>query len=514
MPRLSWVSVACAPGCEPKCAAGPVSARMTGLLGAKNRSRNPESPAFWAEDVLGARTRARTAASGTIRRIKFLLRPRHLTPRARERVNRGGRKVKPPLAILRAVPPPPPTGSPSLARVAAPLARLAAAFLAPALLAGRVLAPPGDGVLYYSAMRVHVAEVLRHGDLPLWNPYLFSGFPLLADIEAGAFYPPNVLFLFLPGPWAMNLVAVSSYVLAALFTWLYAGSIGATPFGALVSGIAFGTSGFMVSHLGHASIVNAAAWFPLIMLFAERLRREARWPDVAGAGVTLAVQVFAGHPQIAAYSLLAAGLYVLFFAVAGPAPAGRARYVAASAAALACGLALAACQIVPTAELTAQSNRAWISYGAFSEPALPPSHLLLFLFPYVFGGGSAGPYVFGPMGLSVAEATGYVGLIPLGLAFAALPLGRRNPHARFWLILGALALVMALGPRTPLHRFLFLLPGYNRFRAPARNLMVVDLAVAVLAGLALSAVPSLARSIRRSAVLLGIGVAGLAGWIL
>ena len=64
--------------------------------------------------------------------------------------------------------------------------------------------------------------------------------------------------------------------------------------------------------------------------------------------------------------------------------------------------------------------------------------------------------------LSVAEATAYVGLIPLALALAALPLGRRSPHARFWLILGALALVMALGPRTPLHRLLFLLPGYNR----------------------------------------------------
>ena len=411
------------------------------------------------------------------------------------------------------MPPPPRPGTVSLARVAAGLTLLAAAFFAPALLGGRVLAPPGDGVLYYYPMRVHVAEVLRHGDLPLWNPYLFSGFPLLADIEAGAFYPPNVLFLFLPGPSAMNLVAVSSYVLAALFTWLYARSIGATAFGALVSGIAFGASGFMVSHLGHASIVNAAAWFPLLMVFAERLRQDPRWPAVAGGAVTVALQVFAGHPQIAAYSLLAAGLYVLFFAAAVPSSTGRARYVAASAAALACGLALAACQIVPTAELTAHSNRAWISYEAFSEPALPPSHLLLFVFPYVFGGGSAGPYVFAPMGLSVAEATGYVGLVPLVLALAALPLARRNPHARFWLILAALALLMALGPHTPLHRLLFHLYGYNRFRAPARNLMVVDLAMAVLAGLAASAVPSLARSIRRSAVILLLGTAGLAAWI-
>ena len=80
------------------------------------------------------------------------------------------------------MPPPPGPGTPSLARVAAALTLLAGLFFAPALLGGRVLAPPGDGVLYYYPMRVHVAEVLRQGDLPLWNPYVFSGFPLLAIV--------------------------------------------------------------------------------------------------------------------------------------------------------------------------------------------------------------------------------------------------------------------------------------------------------------------------------------------
>jgi hypothetical protein len=88
MPRLSCVIVACAPGCDPKWAACPVSARMTGLLGAKKRRRKPDSPAFWAEDVLAERTRVSATARGAIRRIKFLLRPRYLKVRARERMER------------------------------------------------------------------------------------------------------------------------------------------------------------------------------------------------------------------------------------------------------------------------------------------------------------------------------------------------------------------------------------------------------------------------------------------
>jgi membrane protein YfhO len=398
--------------------------------------------------------------------------------------------------------------------VATGFALLFAALFAPALLGGRVLAPPGDGLLYYYPMRAHVAHVLRDGHLPLWNPYIYSGFPLLADIEVGAFYPPNVLFLILPAPLAMNLVALSSYVLAALFAFLYARAVGASPFGGLVAGIAFGASGFMLSHLGHASIVNGAAWFPLVMLFAERLRVRATVPAMVGAAATLAVQIFAGHPQVAAYSLLTAGLYLLFFAACGLVPAGRVRAAAASAAALVLGLGLAAAQIVPTAELTSQSNRAWISYEAFSEPLLPLSHLFLFLFPYAFGGGAAGPYALAPTGLSVAEATGYVGLVTLALALAAVPLSRTNPHARFWLGILVLSLVMALGAQTPLHRILFLLPGYNRFRAPARNLMQADLALALLAGLAASHLPALAPALRRTAGLVAAATVALGALVL
>ena len=38
----------------------------------------------------------------------------------------------------------------------------------------------------------------RHGQLPFWNPYIFSGTPLMADFNAGAFHPLTGLFVILP----------------------------------------------------------------------------------------------------------------------------------------------------------------------------------------------------------------------------------------------------------------------------------------------------------------------------
>jgi hypothetical protein len=43
------------------------------------------------------------------------------------------------------------------------------------------------------------AEHLKQGDIPLWNPHLYSGVPFAADIQSGLFYPLNLLvFLLTP----------------------------------------------------------------------------------------------------------------------------------------------------------------------------------------------------------------------------------------------------------------------------------------------------------------------------
>ena len=41
-------------------------------------------------------------------------------------------------------------------------------------------------------------DYLKIGQLPLWNPYTFSGSPLLANFQSGAFYPLNIIFFILP----------------------------------------------------------------------------------------------------------------------------------------------------------------------------------------------------------------------------------------------------------------------------------------------------------------------------
>ncbi|MBV8462751.1 MAG: hypothetical protein JO368_05625, partial [Acidimicrobiales bacterium] len=69
-----------------------------------------------------------------------------------------------------------------------------AVFVLPDLLAGRLLIT-GDNLQQNYPLHVLVGSMYRHGQLPFWNPYIFSGTPLMADFNAGAFHPLTGLFV-------------------------------------------------------------------------------------------------------------------------------------------------------------------------------------------------------------------------------------------------------------------------------------------------------------------------------
>ena len=63
-----------------------------------------------------------------------------------------------------------------------------ALFIVPDLVGGRLLMA-GDNVQQNYPLHVLVGSMLAHGQLPYWDQYIFSGSPLLAGFNAGAFYP-------------------------------------------------------------------------------------------------------------------------------------------------------------------------------------------------------------------------------------------------------------------------------------------------------------------------------------
>jgi hypothetical protein len=379
-------------------------------------------------------------------------------------------------------------------------------YFLPAVLAGSVLCPD-DGTIFNTPLRVAAARLTLDGSLPLWNPYIFGGMPLLASAQGGLLFPLNWFYLLFEPRLATNLMVVSSYVLAGLGAYLYARRSGSSVAGSVVTSLAWQWGGFLVGQIGHVNIVQTAACLPWVLWALDGYAATGRRKWGAWLALFVALQTFVGHQQTLAYSLLLSAAYAL--ASAYSVREWRARYLW-SLALLTAGVLLAAVQILPTFELLRNSLRADSSYDFFTSFSLTPRMLLTFFAPYVEGGGDGrlfrAPYVGPPY---YGEMAGYVGAAGLMLAACAVVF-RRDAKTKFWTAAALVCLTLALGRYAPLkfYRLVYHVPVLNLFRVPARHLMEAEFALAVLAGRGLTALAS-SRAVRgasRRALTVGAGV--------
>lgn len=345
---------------------------------------------------------------------------------------------------------------------------LYAAFFAPATLAGRFLAP-NDGMLYY----------LPHFQMPLgiWDPNSMTGFPSFADPQLMTWYLPALLSR-VTGSW--NLLVLSAYVLGSWFTYRYLRALTDNAYAAVVGGMVFGLSGFMVLHLGHTTVINVAAWIPGLLWAVEEMARSLRIRWVLIGGVIGSQCILGGHPQIVLYGWALAGAYALFRAAY---TVRVRRYLVAIAAMMVLAAMLSAVQTVPTAAFSSLTTRARMSFEDFSSYSLSPRQMALFAFPALFGGGEAAlldgiPYLAAG---NLAEVSGYVGFGAMALALLALASRARNAVAWFWAGCAGLALMASMGGSTPLGKVVYNLPGFGQFRAQGRFMALLCIAIAALA---------------------------------
>ena len=369
-------------------------------------------------------------------------------------------------------------------------------FFSPVILAGKFLAVGPDG-LYNFLPNFYSKKVL-------WDSMVFGGFPMMADPEAMAWYPPAFLMSRLPGGW--NLFVIAAYVAGSSFTYGYLYSLTKSWLAALISGLVFGLSGFMMAHLVHAHVIHSAAWVPLMIWSLGALRQRLSAPWLIVGSMAGAFMFLGGQPQIFVYGMLLGTCYAI--ALGWNAPTGRWRYYLVVMLMLAVGIGLAAVQIIPTAELAAQGSRVGYSFRDYVSHSLPPRQTLTMVFPFVFGGvpGSGMMNYFG--GVNQTELTGYVGLLPVLFAVVAVIASGKKSVTLFWACVAAFAIVLVLGDATPVARLIYHVPVFNNFRAPARHLLEFTIAMSVLSGIGVAAI--LKQKISSAFALRVIVLAGLA----
>ena len=352
--------------------------------------------------------------------------------------------------------------------------------LLPRVLGGGALAH-ADGFRGAYSWHGLAAEAWRRGDVPGWDPFSFAGAPLLAAAQAAVFHPFRLLTVALPDPLANDVGVALTAALTAVGTALLASRWGAGRAGAALGGVAFTWSGFVVAHQGHQGILVVVSMIPWALLGVDRLAERRTPARAAAAAAPVALAGVGGHPQLFVVLLAVVAGWAL---VAAALDRARRRAVAVAAGiAVAAGLGLAAVQLAPTlAVLDATDRGVDLPYEVAAE-GLPPSHLVLGLFPFLFGSwGGDGPVAAEYRGaIGFAETSFAVGGAVAVLAAVGTVGIRRNRRLLALLPVAAIAGVVALASEGPLGRLVYALPVVGQMRIWARYLVVVDLVIALLA---------------------------------
>lgn len=243
-----------------------------------------------------------------------------------------------------------------------------------------------SGVAFYPHYR-KLSQRWRAGELPLWNPDIYVGVPLLANAQWGALDPQVLALVALEALGGETLfdrgfawLAVLRIALAAFGMYLLARRLALSPSAAALAAVGYSLSGSLVLWLGF-SLSHVSPFLPWVLLGIEKLRRDPRplggWLMVC---TSLALAIYGGHPEVAFFVGLCAGLWSLTLL------GGEVRRMRLALLALVTGVLLAAPVLLPFAEYLANSGALLAHQLALSPRRLPD--LLSLGALIVFAGGA------------------------------------------------------------------------------------------------------------------------------
>ncbi len=337
-----------------------------------------------------------------------------------------------------------------------------------------------DAYQYYLPSYTYTARNLLSLRLPLWNPYQLCGVSYIGVLQGAIFYPPIVLFGVMSPATAYSVYLLFHLVLGGFFVVLLARYLELSWLASVAGAITFMFCSNTVSQLfGPASLANSI-YLPLMFLFVLKIFETGRLRWAVALTLAVLFPLLAGWVQALVYSLYALGVFAAAIVIRSLMRKDsktfhlrRGLMLLTFSAVL--FLLLSAAQVLPVAELGRQGSR---SFGKISTEMMTIKNTAMYgldriVFDSVNSNGGLLPFYF------------YVGLLPLCFSVVALFHKRLRFHVLFYFAVALCAVVLAMGPQTPLFGLWLHLPMTAMFRAPFRFLFLHALAVSLLGSIGL-----------------------------
>lgn len=343
-----------------------------------------------------------------------------------------------------------------------------------------------DPVRQQYPWRELVISLEKRLELPLWNPYNFSGTPLMANFQSASFYPLNILFFLMPFVDGWSLIIFLGPLLGGIFLFLYLNNLKLSKWSSVLGAFVFSFSGFSTSWLEWGTITHIVLWLPLMLLSIDKIFfnfRENPKSKIKNSKLWYFIFIFsltssflAGHLQIFFYLFIFSWVYLFARWI----QFGWQKKILFLFIILnSLFIILTAIQWVPTLQFIFLSARN-VDVLDFNSPGwfIPWQHFIQFIVPDFFGN----PATLNYWGVwNYGELVGYAGVVPFIFALFAM-FFRRDRKTLFFGTFLFLSLIFAFPTFFAKVPFILNIPFLSTSQ-PTRLLFIVDFTLAVLSAL-------------------------------
>lgn len=337
--------------------------------------------------------------------------------------------------------------------------------------------------VWYFLKSFTVNSLYSFGELPLWNPLIYSGVPFVGNPQSALFYPLNWLFYVIPVHYCITILFTIHLIFAGCGMFLYSKlrklGFSASLFASIIFVLNFKVMGHMFA--GHLNIICSFAYIPWLFIAIEFFVTKRNFQTMIWLAICTSFIFLCSHPQIFYYHFVIGSVYLLSLTFAKD----NKSVVGVFIGYLICGFFVfifTAISLLPILELMREFSRSGgTDFDFAATMSLQWKHLVTLIYPHF--------YLIPEVGSNIKngffwETAIYVGIIPFFLSFLSYRDKQRH-HWRFFLFLFFLTLLFSLGSNGLFFKLCYnIIPGVKFFRCPARIYLFTGFAISILSAFA------------------------------